>query len=77
MLSFYKRHLFFYTNMCAYTHAHAYVEVSQLNKFANSFGPSCPGAKMITERSDPETKTLFMLLANIAQSELANQNHRI
>ena len=28
---------------------------------------------MITEQSDPETKTLFMLLANIAQSELANQ----
>ena len=34
-------------------------------------------AEMITERSDPETKTLFMLLANIAQSELANQNRRI
>ena len=32
---------------------------------------------MFTERSDPETKTLFMFLANIAQSELANQNRRI
>ena len=32
----------FYTSTCACTHAHAYVEVSQLNKFANSFGPSCP-----------------------------------
>ena len=50
-----------------------YVEVSQLNKFANSFGPELSWAEMITERSDPETKTLFMLLANIAQSELANQ----
>ena len=32
---------------------------------------------MITEQSDPEKKTLFMLLANIVQSELANQNRRI
>ena len=32
---------------------------------------------MITERSDPEMKTLFMLLVNMAQSELANQNRRI
>ena len=34
-----KPFLFFYTSTCACTHAHAYVEVSQLNKFANSFGP--------------------------------------
>ena len=65
-----KSFLFFYTSTC--THAHAFVEVSQLNKFANSFGPELSWAEMITERSDPETKTLFMLLANIAQSELAN-----
>ena len=32
---------------------------------------------MIMEQSIPETKMLFMLLANIAQSVLANQNHRI
>ena len=44
-----------------------------VNKFANSFGPELSWAEMITERSDPETITLFMLLANIAQSELANQ----
>ena len=74
MLSFYKSHFFFfYTSTCTCTHAHAYVKVSQLNKFANSFGPELSWAEMITERSDPETKTLFMLLANIAQSELANQ----
>ena len=76
MLSFYKSHFFFfYTSTCtsACTHAHAYVEVSQLNKVANSFGSELSWAEMITERSDPETKTLFMLLANIAQSELANQ----
>ena len=34
-------------------------------------------AEMITMRRDPEKNTLFMLLANIAQSELANQNRRI
>ena len=71
MLSFYKSHFFFFytsTCTCACTHAHAYVEVSQLNKFANSFGPELSWAEMITERSDPETKTLFMSLANIAQS---------
>ena len=74
MLSFYKSHFFFfYTSTCACTHAHAYVEVSQLNKFANSFGPELSWAEMITERSDLETKTLFMLLAKIAHSELANQ----
>ena len=76
MLSFYKSHFFFFytsTCTCHCTHGHAYVEVSQLNKFANSFGHELSWAKMITERSDPETKTLFMLLANIAQSELANQ----
>ena len=76
MLYFYKSHFFFFytsTCTCACTHAHAYVEVSQLNKFANSFGPELSWAEMITERSDPESKTLFMLLANIAQSELANQ----
>ena len=76
MLSFYKRHFFFFYT-CACTLAHAYVEVSQLNKFANSFEAELSRAEMITERSDPETKTLFMLLANIAQSELANQNRRI
>ena len=69
MLSFNKSHFFFFYT-CTCTHAHAYVEVSQLNKFANSFGPELSWAEMITERSDPETKTLFMLLANIA---LANQ----
>ena len=74
MLSFYKSHFFFfYTSTCTCTHTHAYVEVSQLNKFANLFGPELSWAEMITERSDPETKTLSMLLANIAQSELANQ----
>ena len=74
MLSFYKsRFFFFYTSTCTCTHAHAYVEMSQLNKFANSFGPELSWGEMITERIDPETKTLFMLLANIAQSELANQ----
>ena len=78
MLSFYKSHfIFFYTSTCACSHAHAYVEVSQLNKFANSFGPELSWAEMITERSNPETKTLFMLLANIAQSELANQIPRV
>ena len=44
VLSFYTRHFFFFYT-CACTHAHAYVEVSQLNKFANSFGPSCPGPR--------------------------------
>ena len=39
-----KSFLFFFYK-CACTHAHAYVEVSQLNKFANSFGPSCPGLR--------------------------------
>ena len=76
MLSFYKSHFFFFytsTCTCACTHAHAYFGVSQLNKFANLFGPKLSWAEMIMERSDPETKTLFMLLANIAQSELANQ----
>ena len=72
MLSFYN-FFFFYTSTCACTHAHVNVEVSQLNKFANSFGPELSCAEMITERSDPDTKTLFMLLANIAQMELANQ----
>ena len=37
--------LFFYTSTFACTHAHAYVEVSQLNKFANLFGSSCPGPR--------------------------------
>ena len=32
---------------------------------------------MVTEGSNPEKKTLLMLLANIAQSELGNQNCRI
>ena len=60
MLSFYKRHFFL----------HKHVRMHSCTRLCrgvtvDSFGPSCPGAKMITERSDPETKTLFMLLANI------------
>ena len=78
MLLFYKRHFFFFlhkhVSMNSRTRLCRGVTVESICQFVRA---ELSQAEMITERSDPETNMLFMLLANIAQSELANQNRRI